>query len=222
MGLGVTPSRYRAQVLVVQVFLLGLPVASVRGGILSADESIGAGFTLSVNFDQDSRGVAIGDDIDILDQYQDLGILFRNRLSLFLSPLGRSPGETDDDEFISAPNALEIDDDGAAFVLFEIPVLAAGAFVLGDDDGRVVLSAYDIDLNLVGTASVNLHDDEERFEFLGFTSDIPIAVIAFGGTDDDDLLIDNLGATPVPLPGTGLLTLVAAGTLYALRRLPVR
>ncbi|MFV1994792.1 MAG: ATP-dependent helicase C-terminal domain-containing protein, partial [Verrucomicrobiales bacterium] len=84
-----------------------------------------------------------------------------------------------DDEFLSPSYSLEVDDedDGhGAFILFEIPVLRAGAYVLGDhhddghhddghhddghhddghhDDQRIFLTAFDGDLDPIDTLSI--------------------------------------------------------------------
>lgn len=138
--------------------LMGAPAYA---GIIAADSSITNDFTINIDFDVNPLNPPnfFAEDVQILDQYVSQGVRFRDTLSAFASPLGDAPGEIDNDEWYSPPNSLEVDD-GSAFVLFDTPVLAAGAFVLpeADDDhdsGTIHLSAFGTNLQSIGTVSLN-------------------------------------------------------------------
>ncbi len=170
--------------------------APAYAGIIAADASITDDFTVNIDFDVNPIDPPnfFADDVEILDQYVSRGVRFRDTLSAFASPLGDAPGEIDDDEWYSPPNSLEVDD-GSAFVLFDTPVLAAGAFVLpeGDDDhdgGTINLSAFDTDLQFIGTVSLdwggNGHHSDGHDGGHGHDGDGHDGDGHDGGSDDSD------------------------------------
>jgi hypothetical protein len=171
-------------------------------------------FDLTINFDTAPSGNPIDAYDDILDQYESIGVRFRDELSFFNAPLGGSPGIAVDYESLSLPNSLKDNETSgeSVFVLFETPVLAIGAFVQGDP-GEIFLSAYDTSLTHQGTVSLLVNDE---WKFLGFTSTTPIATVKFH-SDDSVYYIDDLGFNPVPEPtticlmGFGILGLLGIG-----------
>lgn len=229
----------RNTIVVVTVCLTLCAVSRSRpaaAGMISMDSSSVGSFDLTIDFDLNplEPGFFFEDDVDLLDQYTGVGVLFRDEPGTFDAPVGGSPGEIDHDPALSFPNSLKADHD-AVFVLFETPVLSAGAHVMsqhhgddhGDDSaddgqsgtpdppdaGMITLDAFDADLQLIGSISIEITEDD--WQFIGFTSDVPISAIGLR-SESDEFNIDDLGAMAVPEVST--LTALMAGTVLLLSR----
>lgn len=209
---------------------------SAAAGVIGMDTYGPGSFDLSIDFDLNplEPGFFFEDDVDLLDQYTGVGVLFRDEPGTFDAPLGGSPGEIDHDPALSFPNSLKADHD-AVFVLFETPVLSAGAHVMspnnGDDSaddsaddshdgtpdppeaGMITLDAFDAALQLIGSISIEITGDD--WQFIGFTSDVPVSAIGLR-SESEEFNIDDLGA--ITVPEVSSLAVLLTGCLLLLSR----
>jgi hypothetical protein len=129
----------------------------------------------------------------LLDQYKPAGVRFRSALSTFKSPAGQHIEEVEDGNPHSGEYSIEVDVN-PFYVLFAEPVQSFGAYVAADVGETITLTAYDAQLNALGSIAVAGQDyfiepdgpSVRNWLFAGFTASDAVATVEIRGADDVD------------------------------------